>query len=86
MCQRHNRAIKVLGLASVFFLIGQVSQAKVFSDVGVLLVFMVDSFHGGHFFDLTSAYPLSVTEALRVALHNRLFLSRAICYPAAANI
>ena len=69
MCQRQIRAIKDLGLASAFFLVGQVSQAKVFSEVGVLLVFMVDSFHEGHFFDLTSAYSPSVTEALRVAFN-----------------
>ena len=30
MCQRHNRAIKVLGSASAFFRIWQVSQAKIF--------------------------------------------------------
>jgi hypothetical protein len=40
VCQRHSRAIKVLGLASVFFRIVQVSQAKVFSEDGVSLVFM----------------------------------------------
>jgi hypothetical protein len=45
VCQRHSRAIKDLGLASAFFRMGQVSQAKVFSDEGVALVFMVSSFH-----------------------------------------
>lgn len=40
MCQRHNRAIKDLGLASAFFLVGQVSQAKVFSvgEVGLVSI------------------------------------------------
>jgi hypothetical protein len=50
VCQRHSRAIKVLGLASAFFLNVQVSQAKVFSEEGLLFVFMVDSFLAGHFF------------------------------------
>jgi hypothetical protein len=45
VCQRHSRAIKVFGLASAFFRMGQVSQAKVFSEEGVILVFMVNSFH-----------------------------------------
>jgi len=36
--------MKDLGLASAFFLAEQVSQAKVFSDEGLLLVFMVYSF------------------------------------------
>jgi hypothetical protein len=49
VCQRHSRAIKDLGLASAFFLVGQVSQAKVFSEEGIFLVLMVDSFHDGHF-------------------------------------
>jgi hypothetical protein len=40
--------MKDLGLASAFFLVGQVSQAKVFSLEGVFLVSMVDSFHDGH--------------------------------------
>jgi hypothetical protein len=44
VCQRHSRAIKDLGLASAFFLVGQVSQAKVFFLEGVFLVSMVDSF------------------------------------------
>jgi len=44
VCQRHNRAIKDLGLASAFCLIAQVSQAKVFSLVGMGLVFMSFSF------------------------------------------
>jgi len=47
--------MKDLGLASAFFLAGHVSHAKVFSEERVLLVFMVDTFHEGHFFDLTSA-------------------------------
>jgi hypothetical protein len=45
VCQRHSHAIKVFGLASAFFRMGQVSQAKVFSEEGVRLVFMVGSFH-----------------------------------------
>jgi hypothetical protein len=40
VCQRHSRAIKDLGLASAFFLMEQVSQAKVFSEDGVWSVFM----------------------------------------------
>jgi hypothetical protein len=47
VCQRHNRLIKDLGLASAFFRMGQVSQAKVLVEEGVLLVFIVDSFHHG---------------------------------------
>jgi hypothetical protein len=47
VCQRHSRAINDLGLASAFFRMGQVSQAKVFSEEGVLLVFMVGSFFQG---------------------------------------
>jgi hypothetical protein len=43
VCQRHSRAIKVLGLASAFVLIGQVSQAIVFSVDDIRLVFMVFS-------------------------------------------
>jgi hypothetical protein len=47
VCQRHSRDITDLGLASAFFRMAQVSQAKVFSEVGVLLVFMVvPSFKG----------------------------------------
>jgi hypothetical protein len=49
VCQRQIRAMKDLGLASAFFLVGQVSQAKVFSEEGVRLVFMVYSFQDGHF-------------------------------------
>jgi hypothetical protein len=49
VCQRHSRAIKDLGLASAFFLMGQVSQAKVFSDEDVLLIFITDFFHDGDF-------------------------------------
>jgi hypothetical protein len=49
VCQRHSRAMKDLGLASAFFLVGQVSQAKVFSEEDILLVLMVDSFPNGHF-------------------------------------
>ena len=45
VCQRHSRAIKVFGLASAFFRMGQVSQPKVFSNAGVLLVFMAGSFY-----------------------------------------
>jgi hypothetical protein len=45
VCQRHSRAIKVLGLASAFFLVAQFSQAKVFSEEDGLLVFIVNSFH-----------------------------------------
>ena len=43
--------MKDLGLASAFFLVGQVSQAKVFpeDEEGILLVLMVDTFHDGHF-------------------------------------
>jgi hypothetical protein len=40
VCQRHSRAIKVLGLASAFFRIWHVSQAKVFSEDGLGLVIM----------------------------------------------
>jgi hypothetical protein len=40
VCQRHSRAIKLLGLASAFFRIAQVSQAKVFSVDGLGLDFM----------------------------------------------
>ena len=40
MCQRQSRAISDLGLASAFFLVGQVSQAKVFSGAGIRSVFM----------------------------------------------
>jgi hypothetical protein len=40
VCQRHSRALKVLGLASAIFRIWQVSQAKAFSEDGVSLVFM----------------------------------------------
>ena len=36
--------MKDLGLASAFFRVGQVSQAKVVGAEGVLLVFMVDPF------------------------------------------
>jgi hypothetical protein len=43
VCQRHSRAIKVLGLASAFFRMGQVSQAKVFSEEGAGLVITVFS-------------------------------------------
>jgi hypothetical protein len=43
VCQRHSRAIKVLGLASAFFLMTQVSQAKVLSEEVIRLVFMVFS-------------------------------------------
>jgi hypothetical protein len=45
--QQDSRAIKVLGLASAFFRMEQVSQAKVFSDEGVGLEFMVFSFLDG---------------------------------------
>jgi hypothetical protein len=45
VCQRHSRDMKDLGLASAFFLAEQVSQANVFVDAVVLLVFMVYSFH-----------------------------------------
>ena len=34
-----------LGLASAFFLLGQVSQANVFFDESVWLVFIINSFH-----------------------------------------
>jgi len=44
VCQRHNRAKNDFGLASAFFLLGQVSQANVFFEEGVWLVFMIDSF------------------------------------------
>jgi len=44
VCQRHSRAIKVLGLASAFCLMLQVSQAKVFSVEEVKSVFMIGSF------------------------------------------
>lgn len=43
MCQRHSRAIKVLGLASAFLRIEHVSQAKVFSEDCDWFVFMVFS-------------------------------------------
>lgn len=37
--------MKDLGLASAFFLLGQVSQANVFFEEGVWLVFIFNSFH-----------------------------------------
>jgi hypothetical protein len=40
VCQRHNRAMKDLGLASAFFRLIQVSQANVFLGEGVFFVFM----------------------------------------------
>jgi hypothetical protein len=53
VCQRHSRAINDLGLASAFFLVGQVSQAKVFSVDGVGLVSMVFSLpHNSGLFEL----------------------------------
>jgi len=52
VCQRHSRDIKDLGLASAFFRMGQVSQAKAFSEEGVLLVFMVGSFFQGLKYEL----------------------------------
>jgi len=47
VCQRHSRDINLLGLASAFFRMEQVAQAKVFSEVVFLSVFMVLSFHDG---------------------------------------
>jgi hypothetical protein len=47
VCQRHSRDINRLGLASAFFRIEQVSQAKVFSELFVRSVFMFLSFHDG---------------------------------------
>lgn len=69
MCHFHSRAIKDLGLASAFFRVGQVSQAKVFCGEVGLLVFMGDSFLN---FDLTSAYSVSVTKALRAACYAQI--------------
>lgn len=45
MCHFHSRDMKDFGLASAFFRILQVSQAKFFSVEGVNSVFMAYSFH-----------------------------------------
>ena len=62
MCQRHSRAIKDFGLASAFFLIEQVSQANVFSEEGVLLVFMGGSFFQGLKYELGAGVPATTVS------------------------
>jgi hypothetical protein len=63
VCQRHSRAVKVFGLASAFFRMGQVSQAKVFSEVEVCLVFMVGSFQDSIFTALCQPSVARISSA-----------------------
>jgi len=68
VCQRHNRAIKDLGLVSAFLRIGHSSQLKVFSGDGLLLVLIFFSLprNRGHFYHVTiKRLTASITSAER---------------------